>query len=116
MQVASMPLVFVATQATLIVRSAHSVKLLFFFAAVVVIVNLGHTQDCEERRRVYAQDELNIGANGPSPLLPQSSVQNVGGWGAHIFGSSTVQENSLRSLGWWINIHMQSMYPYDALY
>ena len=77
MQVASMPLVFAATQATLIVRSAHSAKLLFF-AAVVVIVNLGYTQDCEEWRRVYAQDELNIRANAPSPLLPQSSVQNRG--------------------------------------
>ena len=49
-----------------------------FFAAVVVIVNFGHTQDCVERRRVYAQDELNIRANAPSPLLPQSSVQNRG--------------------------------------
>ena len=67
-----MPLVFAATQVTLIVRSAHSAKLLLF--AAVVIVNLGHTQDREEWRRVYAQDEL----NAPSPLLPQSSVQNRG--------------------------------------
>ena len=36
---------------------------------------------------VYARDELNIRANAPSPLLPQSSVQNRvggGGWGEGI--------------------------------
>ena len=34
---------------------------------------------------MYARDELNIGANAPSPLLPQSSLQNrVGGGGEGI--------------------------------
>ena len=34
---------------------------------------------------MYARDELNIQANAPSPLLPQSSVQNrVGGGGEGI--------------------------------
>ena len=42
---------------------------------------------------MYARDELNIRANAPSPLLPQSSVQNRvgGGGGRHTFGSYTVQ-------------------------
>ena len=91
-------------------------------AAVVVIVHLGHIQDSRlwvMEEGVYACDELNIRANAPSPFLPQSSVQNRVGWGVgggHTFGSYTVQENSLHSPGWWVNIHMQSMYPYDALY
>ena len=39
---------------------------------------------------MYARDEINIRANVPSPLLPQSSVQKGGG-GAH-FQELTVQE------------------------
>ena len=45
MQVASMSLVFVATQAPLIVRGAHSVMFFQKAAAVVVIVNLVHIQE-----------------------------------------------------------------------
>ena len=51
MQVASMPLAFVATQVPLIVHGAHSAMLFQKAAAVVVIVNLVHIQDCEERRK-----------------------------------------------------------------
>ena len=79
MQVALMPLNLVSTQAPLISHSTRSTKLLFFQkpAAVVVIVDLVCIQDYEERREgVYAQDELSIQANTPSPLLPRSSVQN----------------------------------------
>ena len=51
MQVASMPLVFVATQALLIVCGAHSAVFFQKAAAVVVIVNHVHIQDCEKRSK-----------------------------------------------------------------
>ena len=60
MQVASVPLVLVSTQAPLISCSA---KLPFFqkFTAVVVIVDFARIQYCEEwREEAYAGDELNI--------------------------------------------------------
>ena len=87
MQVASVPLGLVSTQAPLISRSTRSAKLPFFHkvVAVVVIVEFTHIQDYEERREgAYARDKLNIRANDPSPFLSKSSVQKGGG---HIFGS-----------------------------
>ena len=86
MQVALVPLGLVLTQAPLISRSTHSVKLPFFqkVAAVVVIVELVCIQDCEEwREGPHARDELNIRANAPT--LSKSSVQKGGG--GRIFGS-----------------------------
>ena len=86
MQVASVLLGLVSTQAPLISRSTRSAKLPFFqkAAAVVVIVEFACIQDYEERREgAYARDELNIRANAPSPLLSKSSVQK----GGRIFGS-----------------------------
>ena len=52
MQVASVPLGLVSTQAPLISRSTRSVKLLFFQKAttVVVIVEFVRIQDYDERR------------------------------------------------------------------
>ena len=48
---------------------------------VIRIDYLKRIKDCEERREeAYAQDELNIQANAPSPLLPQSSVQKGGAY------------------------------------
>ena len=72
MQVASVPLGLVSTQALLISRSTHSAKLPFFqkAAAVVMIDDFSHIQGYEEwREGAYTQDELNIRANAPSPLL-----------------------------------------------
>ena len=72
MQVASVPLGLVSTQALLISRSTRSAKLPFFqkAAAVVVIVKFMRIQDYKERREgAYAPDELNIWANAPFPLL-----------------------------------------------
>ena len=63
MQVASVPLGLVATQAQLISRSTRSAKLPFFqkAAAVVVIVDFARIQGYEERmERSYARDEVNI--------------------------------------------------------
>ena len=43
--------------------------------AVVMIVDLVHIKDCEEwREGAYAQDEFNIRANAPCPLLLQSNL------------------------------------------
>ena len=49
------------------------------------IVNLVHITNCEDRVKwgEYAQDKLNIHANAPSPLLPQSWMHK----GVRIFGS-----------------------------
>ena len=83
MQVASMLLGLVLTQALLISRSTHSAILLFFQIAttVVVIVNLAHIKDCEEKKKgAYVQNEMNIQANASSTLLPQSSVQKEGAY------------------------------------
>ena len=81
MEVALMPLGIVWTQVPLISCSTCSVKLPFFqkAAAFIVIVNLA----CRNGGRGIC--ELNIRANTPSPLLPQSSVQKQKG--GHIFGS-----------------------------
>ena len=76
-----MPLGLVSTEALLISHSTHSVKLPFFQKAQ--IVNLVCIRDCREG--VYAQDKLNIQANAPSPLLPQTSVQNQVGGGAYFW-------------------------------
>ena len=81
MQVASVPLGLVSTQAVLISRSTCSAKLPFFqkAASVVVIVEFAHIQDYEERREgAYARDELNIRANTPSPLSSKSSLHKGG--------------------------------------
>ena len=88
MQVASVPLGLVATQVQLISRSTRSVKLPFFqkAAAVVVIVDFARIQGYEERERAYAQDEVNIRANAPSPGLSKSNVQKGGRRGV-FFGS-----------------------------
>ena len=72
-----MPLGLLSTQAPLIFHSKRLANLLFFqkAVAVVMIVNLTCTKDCEEQREgMYARDKLNIQANALSPLLPQSSV------------------------------------------
>ena len=43
--------------------------------------DLSRIEYCEEwKEGVYAQDELNVRANAPSPLMPQSSVQNGGAY------------------------------------
>ena len=81
MQVASVPLGLVSTQAPPISRSTGSVKLPFFrkAVAVVVIVDFACIQDYEEwREGEYARDKLNIQANAPSPLWSESSVQEGG--------------------------------------
>ena len=45
-----------------------------------MIVKFECIQDYEEwREGVYAQDELNVRANPPSPLLSKSSVKKVEG-------------------------------------
>ena len=81
MQVASMPLGLVSTKVLLVSCSTHSAKLLFFQKTSIVCI-----EDCEEwREGVYAQNKLNIRANVPFELLPQSSVQ-IGG-GRHIYGT-----------------------------
>ena len=92
MQVASVPLGLVSTQAQLISRSTRPVKLPFFqkAASVVVIVEFARIQDYGERREgVNARDELNIRANAPSPLLFKNSVQKGGAY----FRELTVYSN-----------------------
>ena len=77
---ASVPLGLVSTQADSC--STCSPKLLFCQkgAAVVMIVDFAHIQGYEEwREGVYAQNELNIRAKAPFPLLSKSSVQKGGG-------------------------------------
>ena len=81
MQVASVPLGLVATQAQLISRSTRSAKLPFFqkAAAIVVIVDFARIQGYEERKEgAYARDAVNIRANAPAPVLSKSSVQKGG--------------------------------------
>ena len=63
MQVASVTLSLVSTQALLISHSTRSVKLLFFqkAAAVVTIVEFMCIQDYEKQREgAYARDKLDI--------------------------------------------------------
>ena len=72
MQVASVHLGLVSTQAPLIFRST-----------VTVIVEFVHAYYEERREEAYARNELNIRANAPSPHLSKSSVQK----GGRIFGS-----------------------------
>ena len=74
MQVASMPLGFISTQASLIFCSTRLVKWVFFqkATAVIVIVNLVHIKIARSRGWGH------IRANTPSPLLPQSSVKKGG--------------------------------------
>ena len=82
MQVTSVPLGLVSTQAPLISRSTRSAKLPFFqkAAAVVVIVEFECIQDYEERSEgAYARDGLSIRTNAPSPLLSKSSDPKGGG-------------------------------------
>ena len=82
MQDASLP---VSTQALLISRCTCSATLLFQKAlAVIIVIEFVSIQDYEEQREGYAQDELNIRANAPSPLFSKRSVQKGG---RHIFGS-----------------------------
>ena len=74
MQIASMLLGLVSTQAPLISLSTRSEKLPFFQKAMVVvmIINLVRIKDCEELRAgayMYARDKLNIRANAPSFCL-----------------------------------------------
>ena len=88
MQVASVPLGLVSTQAPLISRSTRSVKLPFFqkAVAVVVIVDFACTQDyVEVRKGAYAQDELNIRPNAPSHFCLK--VRSVHKGGGRIVGS-----------------------------
>ena len=90
MQVASLPLGLVSTQALLISRCTCSATLLLFqkALAVIIVIEFVRIQDYEEQREGYAQDELNIRANAPSPLFSKRSVQKEGGGERrHIFGS-----------------------------
>ena len=67
----------VSTQVPLIFRSTRSAKLPFFqkTLAVVMFVEFARIQDYEERGEgVYAQGELNIRANAPSPLLSEPPI------------------------------------------
>ena len=64
----TMLLGLVSTQAPLISCGTRSLKLPFIQTAAAVVERL-----CEEG--AYARDKINIQANAPSPLLPQSSVQ-----------------------------------------
>ena len=77
-QVASVPLGLVSTQAPLVSSSntfSEAARQLSWLSNLRV-----RTQDHEERREgAYAQDELDIRANAPSPLLPKSTVQKGGG-------------------------------------
>ena len=75
MQVASVALGLVSTQAPLNSHSTRPAKLPFFQKATSVVVIV--------KFRAYAQDELNILATPPSPLLSKSSMQKVGGGGAY---------------------------------
>ena len=83
MQVALMPLGLVLTQALLISCSTRLSKLLYFqkAAAVVTIVDLAHIKDCKEQREgSICTRQIEYSSIGPSPLLPQSSVQKEGGY------------------------------------
>ena len=87
MQVASVPLGLVSTQAPLI-YSTRLAKLPFFqkAAAGVVIVELAGIQDYEEQREgAYARDELNNRANAPSPRLSKVVCKKGGGGGGAYF-------------------------------
>ena len=82
MQVASVPLGLVSTQAQLISRSTRPAKLPFFqkAASVVVIVEFARIQDYEERREgAYTRDELNIRANAPSHFCLKVACKKGGG-------------------------------------
>ena len=43
----------------------------------------------------FARDKMNIRANTPSPLLPQSSVQKGGVGGGGVFSGASCMVNSL---------------------
>ena len=82
MQVASMPLGLVLTQALLISCSTHLSKLLYFqkAAAVVTIIDPMHIKDCEEQRKgSICTRQIEYSSNRPLPTFPQSSVQKEGG-------------------------------------
>ena len=68
----------VSTQAPLISCSTRSSKLPFIQKAVAVVAIVWGMVG-----RAYVRDEINIRANAPSPLLPQTSMQK----GERIFGS-----------------------------
>ena len=78
LQVASVLLGLVSMQAPLISCNTCSVKLLVFQKAAAVVVTVKFKTTRTEGG-VYAQDELNIQANAPSPLLSKSSVLKGGG-------------------------------------
>ena len=64
-----------------------------FIKATIISESCASCRNCQVRMwrtegGTFAQDKMNIWANAPSPLLPQSSVQKRGG-GAH-FGELTV--------------------------
>ena len=71
MQVPSVPLGLVSTQAPLISHSTRLAKLPFLqkAATVIVIVEFTRIQDYNERReRAYVRDKLNIRTNAPPHL------------------------------------------------
>ena len=102
MQVASVPLGLVSTQAPLISRSTRPAKLPFFqkTAAVVVIVDFARVCKTTGNGGRGRMHETNcIRANAPSPLLSKSSVQKGGGvlsgdYGACTIGVYTAQRRS----------------------
>ena len=75
MQITSVPLGLVSTQAPLISSSNT------FSEAARQSSYLSNLCDHKERREgAYARDKLNIRANAPSPRLPKSSVQKGGAY------------------------------------
>ena len=83
--VASVSLGLVSTQVPLISCSTHSVKLPFFQKALAVVVIVKFARSYSRLRETegggaYAQDELNIRASAPSPLLSKSGVQKGGAY------------------------------------
>ena len=79
MQVASVALGLVSTQAPLNSCSTRPAKLPFFQKATSVVVIVKFT--------AYARDELNILAMPPSPLLSKSSMQKGRGGGGIFSGA-----------------------------